>query len=628
MPVFSVQFGATPLCRLDLDSGTLTFHKDRDHPDGILVVEESEKITFVLDPQTEGMEYRIFIGDVPLSDLLPAPDDAAGAEMASQLIWRRWPYFESARGHTRLLLEAQPAAPPNDRWHRVLALDVFVLPSKLGEDRYDRMAQDLQDVSRSLLVDLYGKSRQTHDLRYAKEGRAHTSREQELASIIDVLGRISGLLAAIGVRPASRVELETCIKQFWGSERLSPSTVTAMCRTGLSPRCADRPLSVRSQRKVESFDTPEHRVTSAFLQILKRRAHYCASVALEHIRAINSERYLRHTRRGDQPSLYEKVDLPKIRRLQGAVTNADRAISLAESLAALPFLRCVRPELVAVRGGTFQRGRDYQLLLSLIRRFLLANAIWYQGHEVSEVTKLTSRLYEQWCYLKIVEAFRQCGLDLREWTDALRQNLHSRFILDFDRGLTFEGGLTAGLRLRFRYEPWILGTESAIKAGETLCRGSTTDVAWSPDIVIECLAKDGNEWHPVYAIVLDCKYKSARQQFDEIIKYQEIRSTRKRRQIVKQLWLISPPEPDAPSAITSEDPALSFEDGGPSCAPEETVRFRLAVAPGVVHPLGTAEAASPDTFQKFAQGIMHFLRREFGATAVGSPIPALEKEEE
>jgi hypothetical protein len=622
MPVFSIQHGATPLCRLDVGSGTLTFHKERDHPDEVLVVEESEKVNFVLAPQTEGMEYRIFIGDVPLSDLLPAPDDASGAEMAGQLIWRRWPYFESARGHTRLLLEAQPEGSPNDRWQRVLALDVFVLPTKLGEDRYDRMAQDLQDLSRSLLVDLYGKSRQTHDVRYAKEGRAHTSREQELASINDVLGRLSVLLAAIGARPASRVIAESSLKQFWGSERLSPSAVTAMCRTGLSPRRAHRPLSVRGQRKVESFDISEHRVTRAFLEILKRRAHYCANVALEHMRAIDSERYLRHIRCGDQPTLYEKVDLPKIRRLRGAVTNAERAISVAENLAALPFLRHVRPELVAVRGGTFQRGRDYQLLLSLIRCFLLANAVWYQGHEMSEVTKLTSRLYEQWCYLKIIEAFRQCGLDLREWTDALRQNLRSRFILDFDRGLTFEGALTAGLRLRFRYEPWILGIESALKAGETLCRGSITDVAWSPDIVIECLARSGNAWHPVYAIVLDCKYKSTHQQFDEIIKYQEIRSTRKRRQVVKQLWLISPPPPDVPSAITSEDPALLFDEGGPSCAPEETVRFRLTVAPGVENPLWTAGAARPDAFQKLAQGTMNFLRREFGPKATSLPAGA------
>ena len=44
-----------------------------------------------------------------------------------------------------------------------------------------------------------------------------------------------------------------------------------------------------SQRKVESFDIAEHRVTRAVLEILIRRATYCGKVARGHIDAINSE---------------------------------------------------------------------------------------------------------------------------------------------------------------------------------------------------------------------------------------------------------------------------------------------------------------------------------------------------
>ena len=610
MPTFAIQRGPTVLCSSDLDTGAVTFHERTEHPDGILVMDESEKVTFVLDPAPEGIEHRISIGDVSLSDLV---DDAGGSDMAGRLIWRGVPYFESARGLTTMLLEAQPEGSIADAWEIILTLDVFVLPSKLGEDRYDRMANDLQEVSRSLLVDLYGKSRQTHDLRYAKEGRAHTSREQELASINDVLVRLSELLSAIGMRPASRVVIEPCPQKYWGGERLSPSAITVMCSSGISPQRADRPVLVRGQRRVESFDIAEHRVTRAFLEILVRRAHYCAEAAREHILAITSERHLRHIRRGSEPSLYEKVDLPKVRRLQSAAAKANRAIAIATSLAALPFLRDARPELVAVRGGTFQRSREYESLLSVIRRFLLDNAVWYEGDETSAITKLTSRLFEQWCYLKVVEAFRQSGLDLREWTDALRQHLRSRFILDFDRGLAFEGELTADLRIRFRYEPWILGKASAIKAGETLCRGSASDVAWSPDIVIECLVREGQSWRPAYGIVLDCKYKIRNQTFDDIIKYSEIRSTETMRQVVRQLWLITPPTHNSPPSITSEDPAIRFDDAGPSCPPDETVRFRLSVVPNTDDTLKSV-ASEPDMFLQLAQGTLTFLRRHYGAS--------------
>jgi hypothetical protein len=232
-------------------------------------------------------------------------------------------------------------------------------------------------------------------------------------------------------------------------------------------------------------------------------------------------------------------------------------------------------------------------------------------------SKLTSRLFEQWCYLQVVEAFRKNGLDLREWTDALRQNLQSRFILDFDRGLMFEGMVTAELRLRLRYEPWILGKNSALKAGETLCRGSSSDVAWCPDIVIECLKSEKDIWRPVYGIVLDCKYVARiwNQHWSDTAKYLEIRCTSSRRQITKQLWLISPSDqPD----IKSEDPAVTFSETGPSCAPDEAVRFRLAVLPAPDETKNDGGRGDPNPFDQFARGTISYLRREFGSAGVGT----------
>lgn len=610
MPSFAIQHGPTVLCGFDLDTRSVTFHERREHPNQTLILDESETVSFVLNPAPQGREYRIFIGDVPLRDLVSTADDAGGIDYAGQRIWKGYAYFESARGQTKLLLESQAEGSDADTWTTLLTLDVFVLPSKLGEDRYDRMADDLQEVSRSLLVDLYGKSRQTHDLRYAKEGQVHTSREQELASIDKVLGQISALLGAIRMRPISRIVTVPCPQKYWGGERLSPSAITAMCRSGISPHSADRPILIRGQRRVESFDIPEHRVTRAFLQILVNRARYCAEAAQEHIRAITSERHLRHVPRGREQSLYEKIDLPKIRRLEGAEAKADRAIAIASTLAAMPFLRDVPPELVAVCGGSFQRSGEYQSLLSVIRQFLLENAVWYEGDDASTITKLTSRLFEQWCYLKVVEAFRICGLDLREWTDVLRQNLRSRFTLDFERGLAFEGSLTADMRLRFRYEPWILGQQSAIRAGETLCRGSADNAAWSPDIVIECFIRKGDDWKSVYAIVLDCKYKIRNQTFDDISKYLQIRSTETMRQIVKQLWLITLPASKSPPSIMCEDPAVQFNDNGPSCAPDESINFRLSVVPEVDRSAGNL-ADNPDMFVEFAQGTVAFLRRNY-----------------
>ena len=577
MSTFAIQRGATPLCVWDLSTEAGTFHPRTVHRDGMMILEESSKVAFVLDPVPEGTEYRISVGDVSLSDLVPRLEDAAGVALSGRLLWRELAYFESARGRTNIVLEARSDVSQHSRWETVLIVAVYVLPSKLGEARYESMADDLETLSRSLLVDLYGKSVRCQDVRFGMAANRYQSHERALAAIRKALAELGPLLGTIAQRPASKVHAVPNWQRYWGSERLSPSAITALSRRAAIHSMARRPITIRTQRRVESFDIPEHRTIHAFLNILQRRAEQCERAASGHIRAIKSERDLRHVQLVSGPTLYERVDLPRIGRLHAGAQKARQSSVLSGRLATLPFLREAKPELLAARGGAFQRSSEYRAVLNLIRRFLLANSVWCDGYDMSAVAKLTSRLFEQWCYLQTVEAFRACGLELREWSDALRKNLRSRFVLDFDRGLMFEGALGSNLRIRFRYEPWILGEESAAKAGETLCRKSGADVAWCPDIVIECLHWHGGTWHPVYGIVLDCKYvpRIRDQHWLDTRKYLQIRSTETNRQIVKQLWLIAPGnEP----TLASEDPGVTFTERGPSCESGEYVQFQIGAS--------------------------------------------------
>jgi len=608
MANFAIHRGATALCTLDTDAGEIGFHVAAARSSEILVVGESDKLEFVLSPAPDETSFRISIGDVPLHVLVP-PDDAAGVTMGGSHFWRAQSYFESARGATRVVLEARAEADESAPWKCMGVIDIYVQPSKLGDLRYDAMSKELQSVSRSLLVDLYGKSRQSHDLKYANEGKVQTSREQELSAIVESLSGASRLLSSIQGRPASRIVTHIALQRCWGGERLSAANLASYARSGVATQKGNVPMVLRTERRRESFDVPEHRAIKAFLAIIAHRARLCGDAARSHILAIVSEKHLRHVRLKPGATLYEAVDQPKIQRLQEAVAKSEQAEALAGRLAMLPFLQESKPELIQVRQGLFQRSGEYRAVFEWMRRFLIANAVWYSGSEQTTITKLTSRLFEQWCYLRVIEAFRVCGLELREWTDALRENLRSRFLLDFDRGLTFEGSLASDLRLRFRYEPWILGTESATKAGETLYRGANVDVAWSPDIIIECLQKSGNEWHPVYAIVLDSKYtpKIRDDHWRETSKYRQIRSTRAKKQIVRHLCLISPAPLGSNGQIVSDDPAVEFTSAGPSCPPEDAVGFNLSVVP-----TGDTEVtARLDVFQFFAKGMIEYLRRNF-----------------
>ena len=367
--------------------------------------------------------------------------------------------------------------------------------------------------------------------------------------------------------------------------------------------------------KTETFDVAEHRFIQAFLALLLRRCEYCSAAAAGHARAITAERHLRDIRLGDGPTIYESVDLPRIARLQRAAETAQRCEAMVLAMRRLPFLRDVRPVFSRVHGGIFQRNDEYAALFLIIRHFLVKYAQWYEGDEYSSITKLTWRIFEQWAFLRVVDAFRTAGVELREWTDALRQNLHSRFIIDFDRGLMFEAALGNDLRLRFRYEPWILARSSAVQARETLFRGRSGEVAWCPDIVIECLRKGGDAWVAVYAIVLDCKYtpRIRTQHWNDITKYLEIRSTDTGRQAAKQLWLVIP---SGSARVESEDPTIDFTINGPSCDAGEAGGFRFTVTPRSMAGGGTP-AATDDGFTLFAEGTLAFLRREFGMASRG-----------
>lgn len=615
MNTFAIQCGPTPLCVWNLDTGQVTAHKQVVLQDGILVLPEESRVGFVLDPAEEGMQFRISIGDVPLTDITPNPDDASGVLLGGRLFWRDLAYFDSARAHTQIIVEVRPEADEGASWRPVLSECVYILPSKVGEDRYEAMNADLDRVSHSLLSDLYGKSRHTIDLMHAKLGHTYQSREEELRAIEDVLLKLKELLLSIARGPVSRVVTTRCSRRYWGAQHLHPTAIAELARSGTDIRTAPRPVQILARVKRESFDVPEHRIIKAFLRLLFRRCRYCAAAAEGHARAITSEKHLRDIRLGEKPSLYESVDLPRISRLKSASERAIRCEAMTEGMLSLPFFQDVSAVFSIARGGIFQRNNEYRALMLIMQRFLLEHAQWYEGNDYTSITKLTWRIFEQWTFLRVVEAFRLAGVNLREWTDVLRHNLRSRFLIDFDRGLMFEGTLAQDIRLRFRYEPWILGHSSAVQAEETLYRGRAGEVTWCPDIVIECLRQSGDVWVAFYAIVLDCKYtpRVTSQHWSGITKYLEIRSTSTGRQVVKQLWLVSPSDE---AGVRSEDPAIDFSASGPTCDENEAVRFRLAVKPDL---LTNDPEANPvaDGFTRFAQGTLAFLRRTCSSRNLG-----------
>jgi len=595
-----------------IDDGRAVPHDASVMRDDMLVLREEDWVGFVLDPAEPDEIVRMRIGDAPMEDIAQTLEQAEGMLNDGRRVWSDFCYFDSARGSTTLVVESRPERDESAPWELLCSARLYVVPTKLGEQRYLAMGAELDSVSHSLLADLYGKSRRTVDMTRARSSRHSRPRDVELQAIERALLDVEVLMDSISRRPASCVASDFRPYLYWGQRRLHPAAITRLTRRGVDPRHAPRPVSVLGRTKQESYDIPEHRMVRAFLALLAERSALCATVARSHAEAIMADRSLRDVRLRKGLTLYEAVDAPQVERLRRAGRVARRCQVTASAMQQMPIIRAAPAEFTNSSGGSFQRSDEYRALFAVMRRFLENHADWYRAGDYALTVKLTWRMYEQWVFLRIVNAFRAAGVDLREWTDALRQNVHSRFVIDFDRGLTFEGVAGHNLRIRFRYEPWILGRSAAEKRGESLYRGRSGRTAWSPDVVVECLRSDGGEWVTVYAVVVDCKYSSRLdRQWRGGEKYLEIRSTATGKQVARQIWLAGPGNG---SPIHCEDSSIEFTRTGPTCDVDDTVHFRLNVAP--VPSLGAEEQRPGDgAFDEFALGTLAFLRGAFGGPA-------------
>ena len=248
-------------------------------------------------------------------------------------------------------------------------------------------------------------------------------------------------------------------------------------------------------------------------------------------------------------------------------------------------------------------------LKSLILNFINNGAVWIPDSGEDAVVKMTSRMYENWVFMRLVEAFRKLGLDFVAWEQMLGSEGESRFKIDFYRGLGFAAQLTARKWLLIRYEPWILPRNKASEKKETVFRGGEVEVPWSPDILIECLLEHNGIYQTIYAIVIDCKYtrKIKGHHWDAVSKYLEIRSMGTKRQVVKQLWIAYPGDN---ATITCEDPALSFSKEVPTCGVQESIIGKIHALPcgSEFENAGSGISAISDVFNLFASGTARFLR--------------------
>jgi hypothetical protein len=563
-------------------------------------VSELDLCGFSVSRPGVGDEYQIRIGD-------ETPDDAAGQDFGQVILWKHTAYFESARGRVLVQLLSRVQGTSTE-WRRRAQFLVNVLPSKLGEERYDAMFEDLRAVSVGLVFDLLSKSR----LKLGLSGiGALSSRpaNADLAVLERLWASVSTALQQIALQPMVGLRQVREMRPSWGSERFSEIGLRQLAAAGVDPRKSNmpRPFYAVRDRLRETFDIPEHRTILGFLRFLQDRVVDCSRRAEEHVLAIQRERSFRDIDQADGSNLFRDIDTPRMQRLQVASGRAKELVDRIREAERLDFLQALVGELRVPYSPIFSNVLPYRRFRDEMLRYLGASlAILDEG--VEERAKSTGRMYEQWIFLQVLAALRACGLSPLSQQGLLTRSRRHRFTIDIERGTRVSFRCPDGRTVDVRYEPWIHPAALARSAHDTVYRGRSGENSWSPDVLIEVLTDPGDRTKPAcaeYAIVIDAKYTSRINQRhqDGVRKNNEIRGTDNDRPVVMQVWLAHPSE----DGIAPWDEAVEWTALGPSRPRDEVVNGTLGVMPPAGPPAAEGESPVNEVVFDFAKGILAYL---------------------
>jgi hypothetical protein len=550
------------LSRQEIPSSSATFECSE-------VVGEEERLQFRVDEPEDGLAYRIIIGDL-------VPEESVGKEFAGNIWWGPDKYFESSRGRVLVHLNSR-GVDTDDTWTRRLTLTVSVLPTKLGDSRYEAMLESLRAVSVGLVFDLLSKSSVFLGSR-AREGISTRPASSELNFLSQLWSRLSKAIRDISAQPQLRIASTRFVEVPLQTARVGRDELNALVRKGFDPRRTlySHKMSIRRYLREESNDTPEHHSMVALMKLLYFRVGDCEKRALAQAQLLRSERPMRDFRI-EGHNLYLDADVPKLERLQNAITEAQIIQEQMRLAMASPLLRGIGPRIGNLNTPVFNHVLSYRRFRDEALGYLRSSvAILAEG--VEERLKATHRMYEQWVLLQVLASFREVGLAASSQSALLSQSAHQRFTIDFERGTQVMFLARDGRSVRVRYEPWVLPKGLAEARHESVYKGRKGEVPWSPDVLIEVFSAGRHSARqPEYAVVIDAKYSRVitGEQRNGVKKYDEIRGIEDDRPVVKQVWIAHPGD----AGVCPWDDAVTWTSTGPDRPMSENIYGTFCASP-------------------------------------------------
>jgi hypothetical protein len=220
MPTFYVLKSRKVLIE-KLFAESLTLHKTTE------ILSEEERYIFRLDEPEEDEVYKVSIGDFE-------PEDPEGKELGLQIWWAASKYFESARGRVSVHLLSR-SIDGEGAWRKRMEVTLVVLPSKLGDARYNAMQDSLRAVSAGLVFDLLSKSRVSLGLN-TEASLSIRPASSELIMLSQLWSRLALAIAEIASQPSGTLRRTMIVQSSPYSTLIGRRDLNDLVRHGIDPR--------------------------------------------------------------------------------------------------------------------------------------------------------------------------------------------------------------------------------------------------------------------------------------------------------------------------------------------------------------------------------------------------------
>ena len=158
------------------------------------------------------------------------------------IYWEDRQYFESTRGLVRIRLRTRKAE--STGWEERAWLSVNAVPSKLGEQRYDTLVNEIRSVAAGLIFDVVSKM--FRGVRYARGLAKVASRSShlELGNLHRLWRDLSGPLDRIVTNPYLRIGRSIRPLSYNGAGVLDANAAARLAARGFAPRNRNQPWPV------------------------------------------------------------------------------------------------------------------------------------------------------------------------------------------------------------------------------------------------------------------------------------------------------------------------------------------------------------------------------------------------